>query len=333
MRDEGKTKAQLIDELGELRRRIARVEKATGKLKRMSDEFHESETYFKAIVDSVKAGVMVIDAERHKIVDINTAAAEMIGVPKRDAIGKECHRYVCPAERGKCPITDLRQTIDNSERYLINARGRKIPIIKTVVPLVFKNRRYLLETFIDISERKRLDDKLKRLATTDVLTGAYNRIGFDEIIEREMESAKRYRKPLSVILFDIDHFKRVNDTFGHHTGDAVLRQLAKIVRNTVRKVDYFIRWGGEEFLIVSEETDGGQARIMAERLRKRVEEHVFGEAGRITISCGVAEFGGEDTENTLLKRADDALYRAKRQGRNRVVYVTESREGDTRKYA
>jgi diguanylate cyclase (GGDEF)-like protein len=164
-----------------------------------------------------------------------------------------------------------------------------------------------------------MDEKLKRLATTDILTGAYNRIGFDEIISREMESARRYNKSLSVILFDIDHFKRVNDQFGHHTGDAVLKQIATIVRKTIRKVDYFIRWGGEEFLILSEETDREQACIVAERLRMNVGRFAFATVGHITISCGVAEFHAGDTEHSFIKKADAAMYKAKKQGRNRVV--------------
>jgi diguanylate cyclase (GGDEF)-like protein/PAS domain S-box-containing protein len=319
IKDENKTKTQIIYELKKLRHRISVLEKSEDKLKQLGKDLRDSEAYFKAIMTSIKAGVMVIDVKKHEIVDINKAASELIGISKKDIIGKECHEYVCPAERGKCPITDLNQVIDNSERFLINARHRKIPIIKTVVPITFKNRKYLLETFIDISERKRMDKKLKKLATTDILTGAYNRIGFDEIVAREMESVKRYNKTLSVILFDIDHFKRVNDKFGHNFGDTVLKNIGTIVKKTIRKVDYFIRWGGEEFLILSEETDKEQAYILAERIRKDIEKFSFNNLAHVTISCGVAECKKEDTENTFIKRADDAMYKAKRKGRNRVV--------------
>jgi diguanylate cyclase (GGDEF)-like protein/PAS domain S-box-containing protein len=319
MKDENKTKKQLIYELKKLHRRISVLEKSEVNLKQLGEELRDSEAYFKAIMASIKAGVMIIDAKKHEIVDINKAASELIGIPKKNIIGKECHKYVCPAERGRCPITDLNQVIDNSERSLINARHRKIPIIKTVVPITFKNRKYLLETFIDISERKRMDEKLKRLAMTDILTGAYNRTVFDEIIAREMERVKRYKKSLSIIMFDIDHFKKVNDKFGHNVGDSVLKKIATIVKKTIRKVDYFIRWGGEEFVIISAETDKEHAYILAERLRKGIENFTFNNLAQITISSGVAEFKKEDNENTLIKRADDAMYKAKREGRNRVV--------------
>jgi diguanylate cyclase (GGDEF)-like protein/PAS domain S-box-containing protein len=319
MKDEIKTKKQIVHELKKLRRQISVLEKSEVKLKQLGEELRDSEAYFKAIMASIKAGVMVIDVEKHVIVDINKAASELIGIPKKNIIGKECHEYVCPAERGKCPIIDFNQVIDNSERFLINARHRKVPIIKTVVPITFKNRKYLLETFIDISERKRMDEKLKRLATTDILTGAYNRTVFDEIISREMERVKRYNKSLSVIMFDIDHFKKVNDKFGHNFGDSVLNKIADIVKKTIRKIDYFIRWGGEEFIIISAETDRKQAYVLAERLRKGIEKFTFNNIAQITISCGVAEFKKDDNENTLIKKADDAMYKAKRKGRNRTI--------------
>jgi diguanylate cyclase (GGDEF)-like protein/PAS domain S-box-containing protein len=319
MKDENKTKTKIIYELKKLRRRISVLEKSEVKLKQLGEDLRDSEAYFKAIMTSIKAGVMVIDVKKHEIVDINKAASELIGIPKKEIIGKECHEYVCPAEKGRCPITDLTQVIDNSERFLLNARHRKIPIIKTVVPITFKNRKYLLETFIDISERKRMDEKLKKLATTDILTGAYNRTVFDEIITREMERVKRYNKSLSVTLFDIDHFKKVNDMFGHNVGDYVLKKIATIVKKTIRNVDYFIRWGGEEFVIILAETDKKQAYVLAERIRTGIEKFNFNKAAKITISCGVAEFKKEDTKNTLIKRADDAMYKAKRNGRNRVV--------------
>jgi len=319
IKDENKTKTQIVYELKKLRRRVSVLEKSEVKLKQLGEDLRDSESYFKAIMTSIKAGVMVIDVKKHEIVDINKAASELIGIPKKEIIGKECHEYVCPAERGRCPITDLNQVIDNSERFLLNARHRKIPIIKTVVPITFKNRKYLLETFIDISERKRMDEKLKKLAMTDILTEAYNRTVFDEIITREMERVKRYNKSLSVTLFDIDHFKKVNDKFGHNVGDSVLEKIATIVKKTIRNVDYFIRWGGEEFVIILAETDKKQAYVLAERIRTDIEKFNFTKAAKITISCGVAEFKREDTKNTLIKRADDAMYKAKRNGRNRVV--------------
>jgi diguanylate cyclase (GGDEF)-like protein/PAS domain S-box-containing protein len=321
MADETKTEKRLINELKKLRRRIAVLEKSEAKLKYTGEVLSDSEAYLKSIMASIPAGVMVIDVEKHRIIDLNKAASRLIGAPKKRIIGKECHQYVCPAEKGKCPITDLNQVIDNSERVLIDADGGGIPIIKTVVPITFRKRKYLIETFIDITELKRKDEALKRLATTDILTGAYNRTLFDEIIKREIERVNRYSKPLSVIMFDIDHFKQVNDTFGHNAGDSVLKKIASLVRRIMRKIDYFMRWGGEEFIVISGETDREQAYTLAERIRKRIENYKFDHIDQITVSCGVAEYREEDTENSLIKRADDAMYEAKRKGRNRVAVI------------
>jgi diguanylate cyclase (GGDEF)-like protein/PAS domain S-box-containing protein len=318
MPEESKTQKHLLNELKKLRRRIVVLEKSEAKLKHMGEVLSDSGAYLKAIMSSIPAGVMVIDVEKDRIIDVNRTASYLIGAPKNRIIGKECHQYVCPAEKGACPIIDLNQVVDNSERILLNVKGRKIPIIKTVVPITFRNHKYLIETFIDISDLKRKDEELKRLATTDILTGAYNRTLFDEIIKREIERVNRYSKPLSVIMFDIDHFKQVNDTFGHNAGDSVLKKIAYLVRRIMRKIDYFMRWGGEEFMIISPETDREQAYILAERVRKSIGHFKFDDIGKITVSCGVAEYKEGDTENSLIKKADDAMYKAKREGRNRV---------------
>lgn len=168
-----------------------------------------------------------------------------------------------------------------------------------------------------ISERRAAEGRLKKIAATDELTQAYNRSKFEEIIGREMERASRLKQPLSVIVFDIDRFKMINDSFGHLTGDAVLKTLASISLENIRDTDYLIRWGGEEFLIVSPETDIENAMLMAERLRKVMGEHVFEYIGPITASFGVAQYREGESRDSFILRADNAMYTAKRT-RNRV---------------
>lgn len=159
---------------------------------------------------------------------------------------------------------------------------------------------------------------LEKYATTDNLTGALNRAKFDAIIEREMEIVKRYNQSLSMIMFDVDHFKKINDQYGHTAGDNVLKGLADIVRENIRKIDYFIRWGGEEFMILSSETNLAKACKLAQKIRKVIENHDFENVEKITVSLGVAEFKDTDTVNSFIKRADDAMYKAKKARRNRV---------------
>jgi len=278
----------------------------------------DSEAYLKTIMAAIQAGVIVIDVEKHTIADINEAAENLIGDKREAIIGKECHKYICPAEKGKCPITDLNQIVDRSERVLINAKGEKIPILKTVVPLTIKGRKYLIESFIDITERKRMEDELQRLAITDNLTQAYNRTKYEEVIKREIERTKRSSTPLSIAMFDIDHFKKVNDAYGHDVGDYVLKTLSQIVKKKIRDIDYLIRWGGEEFIVIALDTDLRGTEMMAEKIRHAIGNYSFDKVGRVTVSFGVTQFKQEETEDSFIKRADDALYQAKEKGRNRV---------------
>lgn len=168
-----------------------------------------------------------------------------------------------------------------------------------------------------MDERRAAEGRLKRLASTDELTQAFNRSKFEEIIGREMDRATRLRLPLSVIIFDIDRFKAVNDSFGHLTGDHVLRTLADIARESIRDTDYLVRWGGEEFLIVSPGTGVDKAMLVAERLRQVMGTHAFDYIGPVTASFGVAEYREGESKDSFILRADAAMYNAKRT-RNRV---------------
>ncbi len=167
--------------------------------------------------------------------------------------------------------------------------------------------------------------RLQALATTDALTGLNNRRAFRQRLREETERARRYRHELSLILLDIDHFKRVNDTYGHRAGDAILAQVATVLRRTSRNIDLPARYGGEEMALICPETKLGDARALAERIRKVVEETVFelpdgAGATRITVSLGVANHSeSRKNEAQLIEGADQALYAAKAGGRNQVV--------------
>ena len=141
----------------------------------------------------------------------------------------------------------------------------------------------------------------------------------DKTIAREINRATRHRQPLALIMFDLDNFKEVNDTYGHDAGDTVLKEVARIVRGLVRSPDLLGRWGGEEFLIVAPQTDSAQARGLAERLQQAIAAHPFERVGSITASFGVAEYRPPESADTWLKRADEALYSAKQDGRNQVA--------------
>ena len=172
-------------------------------------------------------------------------------------------------------------------------------------------------------EKIRLFEEIKSLSVCDGLTGLYNHLSIISKLEREVQRSERYGSPLSVIIFDIDNFKEINDTFGHLAGDAVLVEMAQMIRNGVRGIDSVGRYGGEEFLIVLPETDGKAAAVIADRLRQKVEETLFSHNGKIisvSISGGVASYRDGRDAGRLIGMADENLYKAKSEGKNMVYY-------------
>jgi len=162
--------------------------------------------------------------------------------------------------------------------------------------------------------------ELHQLANTDELTGIFNRRKFSEVMQMELARAKRYGNLLSVIMLDVDRFKSINDTFGHHTGDMVLQKLSQLISTALRDTDIFARWGGEEFIILAPSGESKKPDILAERLRSAVESCHFAEAGTVTCSFGVTEFRPDDDQDSMINRADHNLYQAKNSGRNRVCF-------------
>lgn len=176
---------------------------------------------------------------------------------------------------------------------------------------------------LDITIRKETERELERLATLDDLTGAYNRRSADSFLKNEINQVQRYGQPLSVVLFDIDHFKVVNDSYGHEQGDTVLKAVVDAASEHLRDADLLSRWGGEEFLVLAPQTDLDGATRLAERMRLAVDQATARGEVHVTASFGVAQYRPGEMASRLLKRADDALYRAKEAGRNRVENAPE----------
>ena len=167
--------------------------------------------------------------------------------------------------------------------------------------------------------RESLEAELVKVTTVDKLTQTYNRLKLEDIMTKEMERAKRHERQLTAMLFDIDFFKKINDTYGHVAGDYVLKTIASIAKKNIREVDYLIRLGGEEFLIVAPDTTLEKAEALAERIRMAIENYKFNMMGNVTVSFGAANYKKGDVENSFLKRADEAMFLAKEKGRNQVV--------------
>lgn len=175
----------------------------------------------------------------------------------------------------------------------------------------------------EIRERKNTEKKLEHLASTDSLTSLYNRRKFDELIQYEIERERRYKTGLSLILCDIDHFKQINDNYGHGVGDDVLKEFVGKVKSAIRQTDIFARWGGEEFAILVPDASADIAMSIAEKIRALIESNVFTVDRTITASFGVAILLEKEDKDSLIKRADHALYSAKDDGRNLVKFAEE----------
>ncbi len=203
-----------------------------------------------------------------------------------------------------------------------------ILILVIVVFVVFRHRELML---LNASLQQQIDeatlqlsqsnDYLRDLTITDTLTGITNRRAFENSLQEFMSRAHRYGNNFSMLIFDIDDFKRLNDQYGHDMGDRVLVDLVDRIREIVRDVDVLSRWGGEEFTILMMQTEKEGALRMAERCRHAVADTLFDEVGPVTISLGVTCYQEGDNERRFFKRADDALYQAKAEGKNRVVWI------------
>ncbi|CAA6818500.1 MAG: Unknown protein [uncultured Sulfurovum sp.] len=187
----------------------------------------------------------------------------------------------------------------------------------TVSKLKFSNQYSLSFTNISQLEAKRLS--IKKQAEYDPLTNIYNRVKLDRLLRDISFDVKKFNQEATLILFDIDHFKSVNDDYGHNVGDSVLIELSGLVRISLRPEDIFARWGGEEFVILLKNTSLKETTALASRLRQEIEKFHFSTVKDVTCSFGVTEFRAGDTERLLFKRVDEALYEAKENGRNQVV--------------
>jgi diguanylate cyclase (GGDEF)-like protein/PAS domain S-box-containing protein len=468
---------------------------------RMEESLRESESGLQTILDNVQTGVMIVDPATHIIVDANPVAERMIGVAKEHIIGSVSHKFICAAEVGRGPITDLPENLNDSERILRRADGENRWVLKTVVQVTLKGKNYLLESFIDITDRRqweeaiqttndklhavvaqveqsnrimtlanemadllqacqkseeaydaighfmprffpdgagalymlnnsrnlfeavaswgkdrpavpvftpdecwavrrgqlhkvesreggllcrhvaedvpggylcvplmaqgetlglfhvqlkpqakepvtgpavaedqlaltvaedmalalanlRLRETLRTQAIRDSLTGLFNRRYMEETMERELIRVKRQETSLGVIMMDLDHFKKYNDTYGHSAGDRLLAALGSLVTREIRGEDIACRYGGEEFLLIMPGTQIAVAVERAEILRQAVKDLHLHHPGLkpTTLSLGVAAYPNHgDTVQTIIQAADAALYRAKQGGRDRVM--------------
>jgi len=271
---------------------------------------------YKKALDASSIVVRLDDQER--VIYVNSEFTRISSYDKDELIGSE-FKSLIDLEEIEILWAKAYEKIRHGEIYkgeikMVKKNSDPFWVISTITPTISNERKVTGYTIImqDITYRV--------LAITDPLTKIYNRLKLDESLASLMQHSKENDLGLSLIMFDIDHFKRVNDTFGHKTGDYVLVEISKLVKENIRPSDVFARWGGEEFMIVAtNNTDVDGATILAEKIRRKVDEYIFEEVGHISISIGVTQLTHDDDRDTIIERVDTYLYKAKEGGRNMVV--------------
>ncbi|MHB1661977.1 MAG: sensor domain-containing diguanylate cyclase [bacterium] len=299
--------------------------------KMLEDRVKENEALFRAIAENMINGIIIY---REKIVYANNAAENITGYTEEEMLSFHIWDIYSPVENNeKSMIKEIAGRRLKGEKFdttsyelkAVKKDGKELWLLIYANTILYKGDWSGLVTFTDITEliglRKQLElekELYKNLSIEDALTGIFNRRKFESSLEDSMKLAFRYKRPLSLVMFDIDRFKEVNDTFGHQAGDSVLRELTQLVGTALRDTDIIARYGGEEFMVIMPETDIRGANDIAERIRKTVENHTFKYAPSITISLGAGMYADGEAPDSFVKRADDAMYKAKKSGRNRV---------------
>ena len=309
------------DELGRMAKSFNLM---TTELKTTYEGLRKEQDKLTTIIFSAGEGIVVTDSEG-QIVLVNPAAERLLGKDVAQIIAGGFDGLIDDPER----IRRLISGEQGTDSTLVELQGRILNVFASTISAGDGHTLGSAALLRDVTEEKRLEEELRRLAQTDGLTGLYNRRFLDQSMETEFHRARRTGNSLSVIMFDIDHFKRFNDTYGHDQGDRVLQSVADTLRAALRNYDLPCRYGGEEFLAILPNTDAAGAYAVAERLRKDIVELTVDNL-KVTISLGVATYPDLDIAGSeqLVERADGALYLSKENGRNRTSVATAPAAGN-----
>lgn len=309
---------------------ILSVIKNITELKHLEKKLIESETMHRLLADNANDVIWIMDLTG-KFTYVSPSVEKLRGYTVDEVMSQSKEELLCPAslmylEKG---LEDAIYYVQNNLPFRIFRGDMEQPCKDgttiwtdlTVSGIYDKENQFLgmLGVSRDITDRKVMEDEIRRITELDHLTQLYNRLKLDAVIKMEVERSKRSHTMFSIIILDIDNFKAVNDTFGHNVGDDVLKEISEIIRTAIRKIDIAGRWGGEEFIIILPESDISGGLILAEKIRIKVDSYYFSNVGHLTASFGVAEFENEISEMEIVSRADNAMYEAKNSGKNRVI--------------
>ncbi len=293
----------------------------------LEERLRESEELLRTLIDNLPIS---IGMHKEKYIYVSPEFRKMFGYTEEelkniDAWEVDAEEYREAAKsRVEHGLTDINDTYDVIVQG-VKKSGERLWMHIHANSIRYKGEVVRIASFIDITDQISREQNIlvekdiyKELSEIDALTQIYNRRAMDAKLTELLNLAKRYNRPLSIIMFDIDKFKNINDTLGHETGDLILKELAAAAKENLRTTDFFARYGGEEFMVIAPETPLKTAKALAERLRLKVHEHNFKIGRNVTISLGVASLAVGDDEHSIIHRVDSALYKAKERGRNLV---------------
>ncbi len=289
--------------------------------KEFESKLRESEEMFRTISELTMAGIYMY---QENFTYVNDALCQISGYSREELLEMKPIDLVHPSDAPhvgqiiNSRFQGFHQSLEYEIRFLKKS-GNYSWVHISSSSVMYKGERTGIGVALEITDRKNLENKLHRLASIDSLTRIYNRRKFQEIVTNEWERHARYRQTFSIIMFDLDNFKHINDTYGHHYGDKVLVKTITQIKRVLRKSDIMARWGGEEFMVLLPQTHLEQAMNAAEKIRQRVEHTEIDPIGHVTISVGVAEILEHESLENLYTRADQALYQSKKDGKNRVT--------------
>jgi len=301
-----------------------KVKGKTEESEKANRELKETKEYLENLIESSVDGIVTTDRDG-RVTFASKGAQEMLGCDGDELVGRFVHEYYLGGKREAEEMMNILKAsgrLRNREMEFIRKDGETVAVSLSVSLLRDRNGAVVgtLGISKDITEQKKLERDLRELSIKDSLTGLYNQRYFYERLEVEIERAKRQKHPLSLLLFDIDHFKSYNDRHGHLAGDGVLEKVGEIVGECTREhVDTGYRYGGDEFTVILSETTKEQALNIAERLRKTFQERKF---DGLTLSIGLMVYDLKFTPKAFIKRADEAMYGSKRSGGNRVYLLS-----------
>ncbi len=308
---------------------VARQGRERAVRRQLAQALRKSEEAFRAIIETSKDWIWATNLDGI-LTYSNPAIQSILGYTEDEIIGKPYLDFVHTDDKGMMEqrFREPQKLQHGWSNFVIRRLHKNDDyrfLESNAVPILNDAKEFAGFRGVDrdITERKQMEKELKHLASHDPLTGLYNRGELKLRLHDEIQRASRYSNPLSAFLVDADHFKLINDTYGHRTGDSVLKNFAKILELAIRNTDYVARYGGEEFVVILPETPLPKAAELAERLRAQIEESLFlteeGKELKLTASIGVAAFS-EHIQNgqDLLNAADTAMYAAKKAGRNLV---------------